>query len=198
MTTKVCTKCGEEKPLSEYGKYFSKTRGRFYFRGYCKICENKRCREYKAANKEKVYKQEKKYRAENKEKVVKWKKDWDEKNREHIAEYNKKHKDRDRARISAWAKEDRARNPEKYRTKLKTWNAKNKDHVKKYKQREDVKAMRNANKKDRSNNLTNSIIVDRLCCHSNLTADHVRQYPELIKFHRLLIQIKREFKNQRS
>lgn len=40
--TKVCSKCGVEKPLTEYHKNGFDKQGRQKYRGYCKICANKR------------------------------------------------------------------------------------------------------------------------------------------------------------
>ena len=42
METKVCSKCGIEKPLSEYHKNGFDAHGNQKFRGYCKTCANKR------------------------------------------------------------------------------------------------------------------------------------------------------------
>ena len=42
METKICSKCGIEKPLSEYHKNGFDRNGNQKFRGYCKTCANKR------------------------------------------------------------------------------------------------------------------------------------------------------------
>ena len=42
METKVCSKCGIEKPISEYHKNGFDRQGNQKYRGYCKICANKR------------------------------------------------------------------------------------------------------------------------------------------------------------
>ena len=42
METKVCSKCGIEKPISEYHKNGFKPNGDQKYRGYCKSCANKR------------------------------------------------------------------------------------------------------------------------------------------------------------
>lgn len=40
IKTKICSKCGEEKPLSEYHKNGFDSNGNQKYRGYCKICAN--------------------------------------------------------------------------------------------------------------------------------------------------------------
>ena len=42
METKICSKCGIEKPITEYHKNGFSTNGEQKYRGYCKICANKR------------------------------------------------------------------------------------------------------------------------------------------------------------
>ena len=42
METKICSKCGIEKPLSEYHKNGFDRQGNQKYRGYCKKCANSR------------------------------------------------------------------------------------------------------------------------------------------------------------
>lgn len=42
METKICSKCGIEKPINEYHKNGFDRNGNQKYRGYCKICANKR------------------------------------------------------------------------------------------------------------------------------------------------------------
>ena len=42
MEMKICSKCGIEKPLTEYHKNGFKSDGSQKYRGYCKTCANKR------------------------------------------------------------------------------------------------------------------------------------------------------------
>ena len=51
-TTKVCTKCGTEKPISDYHK---STRSKDGHLSVCKECTNKKQREYLCRNLKKVY-----------------------------------------------------------------------------------------------------------------------------------------------
>lgn len=41
METKICSKCGIEKPLTEYHKNGFDSHGNQKYRGYCKSCANK-------------------------------------------------------------------------------------------------------------------------------------------------------------
>lgn len=41
METKVCSKCGIEKPITEYHKNGFDNQGNQRYRGYCKSCANK-------------------------------------------------------------------------------------------------------------------------------------------------------------
>jgi len=52
METKICTKCGEEKNISDYRKY--KKKGKETIRGECLICEKKRWKEYYYKNKKDI------------------------------------------------------------------------------------------------------------------------------------------------
>ena len=56
MEKKVCTKCKEEKPLSEYNKQSGCTMG---VRPNCRECKNKQDREYTKNNKDKIRKRQK-------------------------------------------------------------------------------------------------------------------------------------------
>lgn len=40
--TKICSKCGIEKPITEYHKNGFDKNGKQKYRGYCKVCANKR------------------------------------------------------------------------------------------------------------------------------------------------------------
>lgn len=42
METKICSKCGLEKPLSDFHKNGFDSLGNQKYRGYCKTCANKR------------------------------------------------------------------------------------------------------------------------------------------------------------
>ena len=66
MKTKVCTKCGEEKPLTEFYRDRQKSDG---LSSSCKICAQAKKKEYYEANQEKVKASVAAYREANQEKV---------------------------------------------------------------------------------------------------------------------------------
>ena len=68
LKTQVCTKCGLEKPLSEY--YFRKDRN--IYRRYCKKCQNKYVSEYSKKNRAVL---RERYRSKNTERKRKWRED---------------------------------------------------------------------------------------------------------------------------
>ena len=104
MKTKVCTKCGEEKPLSEYNKD-SRGRGKYGLIAQCKVCVNNynkerrkdptyKAREVKytmgwiARNPEKFAKHQKKYRIVHKEEIK------ERRDRKYHQDYQRDNKDK--------------------------------------------------------------------------------------------------------
>jgi hypothetical protein len=113
IETQVCTKCGLEKPLSEY--YVRKDKN--IYRRDCKTCQKKRGLAYREANREKIRAVNKaRYRA-NPEKRLAQNKAWQKANRE---KYN--------AILKAWAKA----NPEKRRATYKAYREANREKIQAY------------------------------------------------------------------
>lgn len=100
---KVCSKCGESKPLSEFTKRSANKDG---LRETCKPCSRAISREYHYANRESRLAQITEYRLANKEKLAETErarradpayrekcsvdlKEWRENNRDHVAAYNR-------------------------------------------------------------------------------------------------------------
>jgi len=65
--SKVCSKCGVEKPLSEYSK-----NGARRLRASCKQCDIEYQKKYREENKERIKEWDKKYREGNKERKKKY------------------------------------------------------------------------------------------------------------------------------
>ena len=84
---KECTKCGETKDVSEYGKKKSNKDGLKYACRCCLAIDKKRWRE---SNREKISADKKRWKKNNIEKVLAEKKRYREKYREVIAEQSKK------------------------------------------------------------------------------------------------------------
>jgi hypothetical protein len=87
MTTKVCSKCGEEKPISEFGKDRER-KDKLYV--YCKLCTNTIGKESYQKNKEAKKESVKKYRKSNLEKVKETRKRWALKNPDKIKQKAKR------------------------------------------------------------------------------------------------------------
>ena len=77
--TRVCRKCGQEKPLSEFVKDKTCALGH---RHTCKQCEQERYRKWRAANPEKIREYNRKWRAANPEKIREIRHKWREANTE--------------------------------------------------------------------------------------------------------------------
>ena len=79
--TKACSKCGIEKPLTEYNK---KKKAKDGLRAFCRECKRAIDKQYRQENAEKEKARQKKWREENPEYGKKW--------REDNPEYDKKSK----------------------------------------------------------------------------------------------------------
>ena len=77
--TRVCRKCGQEKPLEEFAKNKGCELGRTHT---CKRCEAERYRKWRAANSEKRREYNRKWRAANPEKIREIRHKWREANTE--------------------------------------------------------------------------------------------------------------------
>lgn len=77
--TRVCRKCGQEKPLEEFAKNKGCVLGRTHT---CKQCEAERYRKWRAANSEKRWEYNRKWRAANPEKRWEIRHKWREANTE--------------------------------------------------------------------------------------------------------------------
>jgi chromatin segregation and condensation protein Rec8/ScpA/Scc1 (kleisin family) len=117
---KTCTKCGAEKPLSEFHKH---KKGKGGLNAWCKSCINEygrkrheenrekmkeRNRKYYEENREKVKERRRKYYKENYEKRAEFARKWREENREKISEYNKQYQTNKKAEKMMWAAMDMA------------------------------------------------------------------------------------------
>ncbi len=103
MKTRVCTKCGEEKPETE--EYFYRHKGcRDGLYTICKSCIKEKSTRWQAENPEKVMAKNRRWRAENPEKQREAEKRWQAKNPEKAREASRR-----------WE----AKNPEKAREKYR-------------------------------------------------------------------------------
>ena len=86
METKVCSKCGLEKSLSEFYKDNQKKDG---LTSICKICTNNRVKIYKEENSEKVKESKQKHYLKNKDKYSNLNQKWKKENPEYMSNYSK-------------------------------------------------------------------------------------------------------------
>ena len=120
MSEKECTKCGEVKAFSEFGKL---NRSKDGFRSECNCCRKR----YNNENKEKIKASRRRHYLENKEKINQKNKDWHYANKEkanaNCREYNKKNK----KELQAYNKEYYLKNKEKAKADRKAYYQKNKE-----------------------------------------------------------------------
>lgn len=88
--TRVCRKCGQEKPLSEFVKDKTCALGH---RHTCKQCEQERYRKWRAANSEKRWEYNRKWHAANPEKIREIRHKWREANTEKFLEMKRKYRE---------------------------------------------------------------------------------------------------------
>lgn len=104
MNSKKCTKCGIEKPLTEFYKRTSSRDGLDFI---CKTCASKRSAKYRAQNKEKLAQHYAEYRAENRENI-----------RKKQAEYRKNNPEKVNESMRKWRKKKRIQDPEFFKKQL--------------------------------------------------------------------------------
>jgi 5-methylcytosine-specific restriction endonuclease McrA len=109
MTTKVCSKCGEEKDIDEFNKRGNvcknciKIRDKIYYElNRDKILEQKR--EYSILNREHKAEYDKKYRVENHEKILENRKQYCINNKTSVNESNKKYREENKDKKSEYDK----------------------------------------------------------------------------------------------
>ena len=109
---KTCTKCGVEKPVSEY---YKKQRGRYGVRAECKACVAVSGKKYYEENRDRVMAYHKKYYEENRDQARAYKKKFREENRDRLKAKDKKYYEENRDQARAYQKKYCKENPEKRR-----------------------------------------------------------------------------------
>ena len=123
---KVCTKCNEDKPLSEYGKRKDSKDGH---RNDCKVCRNAEKKAYYEANREKVLATEKARYEANREEILAEKKAYREANREEIAARKKAYREVSREKVAAANKAYYEANREKLKAESRAYREANRDEI---------------------------------------------------------------------
>jgi hypothetical protein len=128
MKTRVCTKCGEEKP--ETDEYFYRNKAsRGGLNTICKVCRNEKSRRWYAENPEKAREISERWRAKNPEKVRESKRRWQAENPEKVREARRRWKAKNPEKVMEKQRRWKAKNPEKVREARRRWKAKNPEKV---------------------------------------------------------------------
>lgn len=105
-TTRVCSKCGEEKPLTP--EFWHRNAGRF--RSSCKVCQNAAIRAWTEANQQRQIEYRRQRYISNRETILENNRQWREANadrvREHAAEYYELNKSRIDERNRRWYRDN--------------------------------------------------------------------------------------------
>jgi len=159
MQEKRCSKCGELKPITEFGK---QKVGKYGVRGSCKLCNSKKNKKYYQENKEQRSEYHKKWRDENKELLKEKKRKYREENKENIKIKMKKYREENKDKIKERSKKYYEENKEKIKEHNKKWRDENKEFVK-----EQSKKWRDENKDK---------IKERNKKYRELNKDNVREF----------------------
>ena len=103
---KVCSRCKEEKPITEFSKDKSTKDGH---RSNCKVCRRKSQKKYYEDNREKERARSKKYIENNPEKRKGTQKKYRKNNREKIKDYQKKYREDNQEKVRLQRFKRRAR-----------------------------------------------------------------------------------------
>ena len=178
--TRICRKCGQELPLSEFAKNKTCELGYSYT---CKQCKREYYRRYRAANPEKCRERNRKYHAANLEKERERHRKWDAENAEKRRKYYRK-------RYAA--------NPEKARERSRKWYAANPE-----KARERSRKWREANLEKhrelcRKKNMNNCEALTDYYLRDKLRRNNLPITPETIDYKRIQLKLYREIKKQQN
>ena len=116
--TRVCRKCGQEKPLEEFAKDKECVLGHSHI---CKQCKAERNRKWRAANPEKVLEYKRKRYAANPEKVREYNRKWCAANPEKVLEYKRKRYAANPEKAREYKRKRYAANPEKVLEYNRKW-----------------------------------------------------------------------------
>ena len=129
MRTRVCTKCGEEKPETE--EYFHRDRkNRGGLSTICKECKNKASRRWHAKNPERARDRNRRWQSENPEKVRENVRRWQAENPEKVRETKRRWYAKNTEKVRDKNRRWYADNREKEKERTKIWQAENPEKVK--------------------------------------------------------------------
>jgi len=123
QATKVCTKCGEEKSVTEfYRRRQREKNGVKKYQAKCVAC----AKAYKQANKEHISKRNKQYNIDNAEYYANYRKE----NKERILQVAKEYRANNKEKIKEAKRKDWAENKEKLSARRKIYRQENADAIK--------------------------------------------------------------------
>ena len=131
MDSRVCKKCGLEKPLTEFRKTVNKSNNRVYYRSSCHACELTYSRDYEKTKRiitDERREYHKKWRDENKDKI----KEYRDNNKERIQQKSKEYYEKNKDELKAYSKEFYSEHKDYYKTKNKEYKYNNKEHISEY------------------------------------------------------------------
>lgn len=174
--TRVCRKCGQEKPLEEFAKNKTSALGRKHI---CKQCNTELVLKWRAANPERVRENDRKRRAANPEKYREQYRNRYLANPEKILRRNRKWQAENAEKRREYCRKWRAANLEKVRESNRKWSAANPEKVREFgrKRREEL--------------------------HDSHLRSHLKKCglpitPETIDYKRIQLKLYREIKKQQT
>jgi 5-methylcytosine-specific restriction endonuclease McrA len=144
LPAKICTQCGEVKPMVEFSKKSAAPDG---YQSSCKICKSAAHSKYRAENREALLAQKRKhyqdnrereilrsqnYAADHKEDVLLYRKEYYEKNREASLAYGKEYYEENKEARALYSKEYREKNKEAVAASKREYGEANKESINAY------------------------------------------------------------------
>lgn len=126
IRNKICSECGEKKPLKQFYKRKTSPDG---YRGKCKLCENSQKKVYRENNKDIITVRKKTYYENNKVRIAEQDKIYREKNKEKIFNRGKNYRENNKEDIAIKNKNYRIHNKDKLIEKEKIYYEANKDEI---------------------------------------------------------------------
>jgi hypothetical protein len=123
---KQCTKCKEEKELTEFHK---KSESKDGHNARCKACVKLHHQKWYAKNREKVIAGQKKYVAKNREKVKKYRSQYRAENKEKNAEYHRGNYIKNKEKILTQTRKYKKENKEKVSARTKRYSKNNREKI---------------------------------------------------------------------
>ena len=128
MKTKICTKCKQEKPLTDEYYYKRKT-GKDGFRNDCKVCFNAQVKKNRDSKKEYYKEYRRVYYQNNKERIDKINQQYFQDNKKNIYETKRKWNEKNRGKVKEYSRNWGRRNKEQVLANGQKWREKNRERA---------------------------------------------------------------------